>query len=161
MTQHTHHGTFPELTSEETNATNIDHVLKAWPNTSDFQRQLEFILRDKSIGIDFGYYQELPPNVSPDMIEGLPTKMTQSKKMLCFFRNDIKIGDTIIIAQGLTGCRYLADIASSYYYQSSETLSPSVDGSCVHRRRICNIRKLPDGFCRRAQIKTLAPYKPL
>jgi len=161
MTQHTQLDTFPELTSEEADTTSIDFVLKAWPNTSDFERQLEFVLRDKSIGIDFGYYQELPSDVTPSMIEGLPARMTQSKKMLCSFRNDLKIGDTIIVAQGLTGCRYLADIASSYYYQSSETQIPSVDGSCVHRRRICNIRKLPYGFSRRAQIKTLAPYNPL
>lgn len=155
----------PQLSQEETAALPIKWVIKAWKNKNKkiFEYRLHQLLADGSIGLNFGHYQELPSNVTDEHIMeaqrhiGHPGNKKASRNMLRSFRNDINIGDTIIIGQGATGCRYVAQIASGYYYHPDET----DQDWCMHRRRICNVRRLPEGFTRKYFKSTLGRYNPL
>lgn len=146
----------PQLTQEEMDATHIDWVIKAWKNKPRlFEKHLAHVLSDKSIGIHFGNLGALPVDVSDQFIrETWPQLKSGSRSMLRTFRNDFKIGDTILISQGLEGCLYVAEIASTYYFQ------PDPDTEfCQHRMKIRNIRRVPDTFTRRPLVQTLSAYE--
>ena len=159
----THH--IPRLSQAEAEALPIKWVIKAWKNHNldNFEYRLHQLLADGSIGINFGHYQELPPNVTDEHIMeaqrhiGHPENKKASRNMLRSFRNDLKIGDYVIIGQGGTKSRYVAQISSGYYYHPDET----DQDWCMHRRRICNVRRLPEGFTRRFLMGTLGRYNPL
>ena len=108
----------PQLSQEDAAALPIKWVIKAWSNKSPskFEHRLAQHLEDGSIGINFGHWKELPSNVTDEQIlederEGASSEINArpSRKMLSCFRNDINIGDTIIIGQG-SSCRYVAQI---------------------------------------------------
>ena len=158
MTQHTQLDTFPELTREEMGSLHIDWVIKPGTNDKNFNtKHLPITLQDRSIGLHYGNRGELPENVTDEQLELSHGDWgTGQRKQLKQFRNDFKIGDTIIIAQGLVECLYVAEIASSYYFHDLGDTDVS-----YHRRRIKNIRKIPSGFSRIPLRQTLAPYNPL
>ena len=95
----------PQLSQEETAALPIKWVIKAWKNhnLNNFEYRLHQLLADGSIGINFGHYQELPPNVTDEHIMEAQRHIghpgNKKSKYVEAFRNDIKIGD-VIIAQG-------------------------------------------------------------
>ena len=160
----------PQLSQEDAAALPIKWVIKAKSNesSSEYEARLHQHLEDGSIGINFGHYQELPSNVTDEHIVEAERQMVEveqmetsnkklSRNMLSCFRNDIKSGDYFIIGQGATGCRYVAQIESGYYYQPR----PEDKGWAMHRRRMCNVRRLPEGFTRKYFKPTLGRYNPL
>ena len=144
----------PTSTIDEINSLNSYWVIKAWKNKEGIQRQIDYIVKDKSIGIHFGNHGPFPTNVTDiQIVEKQPETKKPSRKMIQEFCNDIKIGDKIIIGKGKTGSLFVAEIASTYYYQPSDNID-----DCQHRRRIKNIRRVPEEFIRQSQIKTLKHF---
>ena len=150
---------YPTLTHEEMSQLDIKWVIKAWKNKNPqlFEKHLKYVLEDRSIGIHFGNLGELPINVTKAYLrETFPTLGPNDISMLTTFRNDFKIDDTILISQGALKSLYVAEVASTYYFQ------PDPDPEfCQHRLKIKNIRKVPDGFTRRYLVQTLSPYNPV
>ena len=151
---------FPQISHEEmaTLIHSIKWVHKPGKNDQNFEtKHLGFTLQDKSIGVHFGNCAPLQENVTDEQIKAShPECKLPARKMLRTFRNDYNIGDTILIGQGRDKCLYVAEISSTYYFHPMED-----EDICHHRRRICNIRRVPDGFCRRPLIQTLSAYEPL
>jgi hypothetical protein len=150
---------YPTLTHGEMSQLDINWVIKAWKNRIPklFEQHLKYVLKDRSIGIHFGNLGELPINVTKAYLrETFPTLGPNEISMLKTFRNDFKIDDTILISQGALKSLYVAEVASTYYFQ------PDPDPEfCQHRLKIKNIRKVPDGFARRYLVQTLSPYNPV
>ena len=148
----------PQLTQEEMDGIHIDWVIKPGTNDDNFYtKHLPESLQDSSIGIHDYNLWELREIVTDEFLmithgEFGPNQRRQMRQ----FRNDFKPGHTILIGQGKVECLYVAEIASTYYFHPMEDKD-----ICHHRRRICNIRKVPDGFTRRPLVQTLSAYKPL
>lgn len=150
------------LTMEEMN-TLIEHgfwVMKPCSNKiqQHFENELEYVLRDKSIGIHFNINREIPSNATDEQIRESSAYLNndskkQSRKMVKQFVDNMQIGDKIIIARGKEQSLYICDITSSHYFQDSEVTSFKI------RRRINNIKKIPEEFERKSLVQTLRYYE--
>ena len=133
-------------------------VIKSYTNKSKFETWNEFNIRDKSIGIHFGIFEELSSNITDEELKHVNTHNPLSqinRKQIIDFMNT-KINDWIIIARGSEQSLYIAQIASSYYYQELD--GDENNEFCRHRKRLKNISKIDPSFKRRYIIKTIVPY---
>ena len=153
---------FPMITMEEL-STLLNQgywVIKPCPNKKeeDYDNELEYVLRDKSIGIHFQINTALPINVTDEQIrQSSPLLINDSKKpsrkMVKQFIDEMNIGDKLIIGKGATKSLYICDIEGPHYFDDSE------ESTCKIRRRIRNIRRLPEEFQRTYFVSTLRYYE--
>ena len=153
---------FPMITMEEL-STLLNQgywVIKPCPNKKeeDYDNELEYVLRDKSIGIHFQINSALPINVTDEQIrQSSPLLINDSKKpsrkMVKQFIDGMNIGDKLIIGRGAKQSLFICDITSSHYFQDSETTEFKT------RRRISNIRRIPEEFERKKLVSTLCYYQ--
>ena len=124
-----------------------------------YDNELEYVLRDNSIGIHFNIMSPIPFNATDEQIrQSSPAYLNdnskkQSRKMVKQFIDGMNIGDKLIIAKGKNQSLYICDITSSHYFQDSEVTSFKT------RRRISNIRRVPEEFERRNLVQTLCYYE--
>ena len=133
-------------------------IIKSYTNKSKFDTWNEFNIRDKSIGIHFGIFEELSSNITNEQLKNVNTPSPLSninRKQIIDFMNT-KINDWIIIARGAKQSLYIAQIASSYYYQELD--GDENNEFCRHRKKLENISKIDSSFIRRYCIKTIVPY---
>ena len=133
-------------------------VIKSYTNKSKFDTWNEFNIRDKSIGIHYGIFEEISSNITDEQLKNVNTQIPLSninRKQIIDFMN-IKINDWIIIARGAKKSLYIAQIASSYYYQELD--GDDNNEFCRHRKRLKNISKIDASFERRYCIKTIVHY---
>ena len=143
---------------------NAKWVIKSYKNKGvskiTFDKWNLFNIRDKSIGIHYGIYHELPFNVSDDYLKQLPNNFESGNiRQIKYFINDLKINDWIIIAKGKYDVLYYAQIASSYYYHELD--DDHNNEFCRHRRRLKNIFQIDSNFKRKAMLNTIIPYNSI
>ena len=100
-------------------------VIKAHSNNEDFERELNYVIRDKSIGICFGIHSPLKENATDDDIRQSSTYLNQpkkeaSRKMVKQFISDVRIGDKVIIGRGATQSLFVCKIASTPYFEQTQ-----------------------------------------
>ncbi len=132
-------------------------VIKAHSNNEEFDRELNYVIKDKSIGICFGINSPLKENSTDDDIRQSSTYLNQpkkesSRKMVKQFISDVRIGDKVIIGRGATQSLFICKIASTPYFEQNE------HNSYKTRRRITYIRKVPEEFERAYLQQTIRYY---
>lgn len=132
-------------------------VIKAHSNNEGFERELNYVIRDKSIGICFGINSSLKENSTDDDIRQSSTYLNQpkkesSRKMVKQFISDVRIGDKVIIGRGATQSLFVCKIASTPYFEQNE------HNSYKTRRRITHIQKVPEEFERAYLQQTIRYY---
>ena len=135
-------------------AKNAAAVVKISPNKrpSFFNEQEQKCIQTSSIGIDYGISSEIPSHANTkieikafcDSLDDSISKMTPH--FVDCFKNQLKIGDDIILGQGKNRALYVAEIAGSLEFEKNEEYAdpPAMKG-LFHRRKLRNIQSLPPG----------------
>ena len=151
---------FPMITMEELSTLLSEgyFVMKPCKNNKNFENEHEYVLRTESIGIDYQINTPLPFNVTDEQIRHSSPyldndRKQRSRKMVKQFIDEMNIGDKLIIGKGATKSLYICDIEGPHYFGDSE------ESTCKIRRRIGNIRRLPEEFQRTYFVSTLRYYE--
>lgn len=137
-------------------AKNAAAVVKISPNKrpSFFKEQEQKCIQTSSIGIDYGISSKIPSHANTkteikafcDSLDDSIGKMTPH--FVDCFKNQLKIGDDIILGQGKNGALYVAEIAGSLEFEKNEDYAyppRSPNKGLFHRRKLINIQALPPG----------------
>jgi len=144
--------------AETENLQNIKWIIK--PTQSKRQDWNKFILElidTSSIGIDYNIISditELDEEALSEILDGNPCTSGHPRriKQIKDFIHNVNVGDKIIVGKGAYKSLYCATIESEPYFDSDTILT------CKIRRKLTDIKKLPQGFTRKCSLQTIVKY---